>query len=91
MTGVNKMKIEQLYDEIYEKIARDHVKVVKHLSSSKEIGTSLTEQEKEKLERMEFALQSAQDILENIMTPGSTFTIMHPKGSLTIEINEQKG
>ncbi|MFC0272398.1 hypothetical protein ACFFIX_13235 [Metabacillus herbersteinensis] len=81
------MKVEQLYDEIYEKIARDHAEVTKHLASSK-ASTSLTEQEKEKLERMEFALQSARDILENMMTPGSSITIMHSKGSLTIEINE---
>ncbi|MGD7007186.1 hypothetical protein [Metabacillus sp. 84] len=78
------MKIEELYDEIYSRLEKDHEQVLASLRQS-----ALTEEEAEKAERMELALQTAKDIFENIMTPGTTMRIVHSKGSLTIEIDEK--
>lgn len=87
-TEAMKKEIEELYDEVYEKIAEYHQKThlyAKHLS---EKSINQQEEETEKLERIEFALQVAKDILENMMTPGTTMTIMHQKGSIQIDLNK---
>ncbi|KZZ83770.1 MULTISPECIES: hypothetical protein [Bacillaceae] len=76
------MKIQALYDEIYERLEKDHEQVLSALRQSE-----LNEEEAEKAERMELALQTAKDIFENIMTPGTSMKIVHSKGSLTIEID----
>lgn len=81
-------KVDKLYDEIYGEIAEYHENVKQFLAQMDENESSVTEEEKEKIERMELALQISRDILENIMTPGTTMTIMHKKGSFTIRIDE---
>ncbi|MRX71156.1 hypothetical protein GJU40_03090 [Bacillus lacus] len=82
-----KNEIEHLYDDLYDKIAAEHEKIVEFSSSVS--GQSLTEAEEEKLIRMELALQAGRDILENIMVKGTSMTIMHRKGSFTIQINDE--
>ncbi|AZB40972.1 hypothetical protein CEF21_00650 [Bacillus sp. FJAT-42376] len=77
------LDIQTLYDEIYDRLEKDHNQVMGTLQQN-----GLNEEEKEKAERMELALQTAKDIFENIMTPGTSMKIVHSKGSLTIEIND---
>nr|WP_155114109.1 hypothetical protein [Metabacillus mangrovi] len=62
---------------------KDHQSVLDVLQIS-----PLNAEEKEKAERMELALQTAKDIFENLMSPGTTMKIVHAKASLTIEIKE---
>ncbi|MBD1379758.1 hypothetical protein [Metabacillus arenae] len=83
-------QIEELYDEIYEQIARQHEKVLELAAEQAKEQFVLSTKEEEKLVRMELALQISKDILENMMMPGTTMTIMHPKGSLTIDLHENK-
>ncbi|MGM7723535.1 hypothetical protein [Metabacillus sp. Hm71] len=83
-----KKEIEQLYDDVYETIESYHRKSHQYVKQFSETPGSLSEEEKEKLERIEFALQAAKDILENMMTPGTTMTIMHQKGSIQIDLNK---
>ncbi|MTH55598.1 hypothetical protein GKZ89_19575 [Bacillus mangrovi] len=77
------MSIQTLYDDIYERLEKDHQSVLDVLQIS-----PLNAEEKEKAERMELALQTAKDIFENLMSPGTTMKIVHAKASLTIEIKE---
>lgn len=83
-----KKEIEDLYDEVYEKIAEYHLKSHQYTKQLSDKDEELGEEEKEKLERIEFALQAAQDILENMMTPGTTMTIMHQKGTIQIDLTK---
>ncbi|MDQ0226674.1 hypothetical protein [Metabacillus niabensis] len=83
-----KKEIEALYDEVYEKIASYHSTTHEYAKQLKQIPFEQREEETEKLERIEFSLQAAKDILENMMTPGTTMTIMHEKGSIQIHINK---
>jgi hypothetical protein len=83
-----KKEIEELYDEVYESIADYHLKSLQYAKQLSEKPGTEREEETEKLERIEFALQAAKDILENMMTPGTTMTIMHQKGSIQIDLNK---
>ncbi|MDQ0230798.1 hypothetical protein [Metabacillus malikii] len=83
-----KREIEELYDEVYEKISDYHSVAQKYTKNLREIPSEQREEETEKLERIEFALQAAKDILENMMTAGTTMTIMHEKGSIQINVNK---
>ncbi|WP_226669108.1 hypothetical protein [Metabacillus litoralis] len=83
-----KKEIEELYDEVYEKLADYHQLSQNYMSNLTSIPKNEREEETEKLERIEFALQAAKDILENMMTPGTKMTIMHQKGSIQIDLNE---
>ncbi|MCD7035048.1 hypothetical protein LRR81_12395 [Metabacillus sp. GX 13764] len=84
---MDKKLIETMYDDIYEKLDLDHSKILAMLSDKEQ--HSFTIEEKEKLGRMELAVQTAKDIMENIMSPGTSMKIMHARGSLTIEINQE--
>lgn len=85
---MQKTPVEKLYDDIYEKLDNDHNKILKLISDDKENFYSI--EETEKLGRMDLALQTAKDILENIMAPGTSMKIMHSKGSLTIELDKKQ-
>lgn len=83
-----KKEIEELYDEVYEQLADYHQQSQDLLINLASVPKDEREEETEKLERIEFALQAAKDILENMMTPGTKMTIMHQKGLIQIDLNE---
>lgn len=83
-----KKEIEELYDEVYEKLAEFHQTSLNYTQKMSDIPLNQREEETEKLERIEFALQAAKDILENIMAPGTKMTIMHQKGTIQIDLDE---
>lgn len=83
-----KREIEELYDEVYEKMAEYHQKSFEYAQKLSEYPIAQREEITEKLERIEFALQAAKDILENMMTPGTKMTIMHQKGTIQIELDD---
>ncbi|MFY4774436.1 hypothetical protein [Metabacillus sp. RGM 3146] len=85
---MKKTSVGKLYDDIYEKLDNDHEKILKLITEEKQSPYSI--EETEKLGRMELALQTAKDIMENIMAPGTSMKIMHSKGSLTIEIDKKQ-
>lgn len=74
-------EIEKEYDDIYQSIDQ-------YLKKTYELkGTKVsTEEDKEKIERMELALQVARDILENMVTPGKKLTFMYERSSVIVEI-----
>lgn len=84
-----KKEIEELYDEVYEKLAEYHQKSFDYTQKLSESPITQSEEVTEKLERIEFALQAAKDILENIMTPGTKMTIMHQKGTIQIDLDQK--
>jgi hypothetical protein len=83
-----KKEIEELYDEVYEKLAEFHQTSLNYTQKMSDIPLNQREEETEKLERIEFALQAAKDILENIMARGTKMTIMHQKGTIQIDLDE---
>ncbi len=83
-----KNEIEELYDEVYDKIADYHQQSQDLLIKLASVAKDEREEETEKLERIEFALQAAKDIMENMMTPGTKMTIMHQKGLIQIDLND---
>ncbi|TXC89458.1 hypothetical protein FS935_16375 [Metabacillus litoralis] len=83
-----KNEIEELYDEVYEKLADYHQQSQDLLIKLASVVKDEREEETEKLERIEFALQAAKDIMENMMTPGTKMTIMHQKGLIQIDLND---
>lgn len=80
-------EIETLYDDVYESVDQYLEKVRELQLLNLE---DLTEEEKEKALRMELALQTAKDILENLMVPGKQLTFMYEPGSVTLEIFKDK-
>ncbi len=83
-----KKEIEEFYDEVYEKMAEYHQKSFNYAQKLSEYPITQREDVTEKLERIEFALQAAKDILENMMTPGTKMTIMHQKGTIQIDLDK---
>lgn len=80
-------EIETLYDDVYEKVDQylEQVRELQLLNLE-----DPTEEEKEKALRMELALQTAKDVLENLMVPGKKLTFMYEPGSVTLEIFKDK-
>jgi 23S rRNA pseudoU1915 N3-methylase RlmH len=80
-------EIETIYDEMYQSIDR-YLEKVRQLE---QLGLSdVSEEEKERVQRMEFAMQAARDILENMMNPGKKLTLIYEKGSVELEVFDSK-
>jgi len=80
-------EIETIYDEVYESVEQYLEKVRELQLLNLEAST---DEEKEKALRMELALQTAKDVLENLMVPGKKLTFMYEPGSVTLEIFKDK-
>lgn len=74
-------EIEKVYDDIYQSIDQ-YLKKTYELKGDK----VSTEEDKERIDRMELALQVARDILENMVTPGKKLTFMYERSSVIVEI-----
>ncbi|BBP93108.1 hypothetical protein BsIDN1_67260 [Bacillus safensis] len=60
---------DDLYDAIYQQTEKQHEQVLRLVKEMTAHPEAFSEQEKEKINRMDIALQTATDILENLMTP----------------------
>lgn len=80
-------EIETIYDDVYESVDQylEKVRALQLLNLE-----DSTEEEKEKALRMELALQTAKDVLENLIVPGKKLTFMYESGSVTLEIFKDK-
>jgi hypothetical protein len=80
--------IESIYDEMYQAVDR-------YLEEARKLGgldlSDAADDEKERIQRMQFAMQAARDILENMMIPGKKLTFVYEKGSVELDIFQNKG
>ena len=58
---------DELYDAIYQQTEKQHEQVLRLVKEMTAHPEAFSEQEKEKINRMDIALQTATDILENLM------------------------
>jgi len=82
-----KDRIELIYDEAYDFIDQALTKI---RALDKNDLQAENEEVQEKAERIEFALQAARDILENMIIPGEKLTFIYEKGSVVVEIPDKK-
>lgn len=61
------------------------LRLVKEMTAHPE---AFSEQEKEKINRMDIALQTATDILENLMTPDTQMTIVLRQGRIRVDLTK---
>ncbi|MFT8323237.1 MAG: hypothetical protein ABF649_20425 [Bacillus sp. (in: firmicutes)] len=80
------MNTEEVYDAIYQSVSDNLQKV----TEMRERPSMLSDQEVEKIDRMEMALQASKDLLENMLTPGKKLNFNYEKGTLYIEIFEKE-
>ncbi|MFP3419487.1 MULTISPECIES: hypothetical protein [Bacillus] len=79
---------DELYDAIYQQTEKQHeqvLRLVKEMTAHPEV---FSEQEKEKINRMDIALQTATDILENLMTPDTQMTIVLRQGRIRVDLTK---
>ncbi|WP_353854248.1 hypothetical protein [Bacillus sp. Bos-x628] len=79
---------DELYDVIYQQTEKQHEQVLKLVKEMTAHPEAFTEQEKEKIDRMDIALQTATDILENLMTPDTQMTIVLRQGRICVDLTK---
>lgn len=80
--GKASQPIESFYHKVYENLDAFHEEA-QELQRAESGGDPVDD---EKLERTEFALQLAKDVLENFVDDGKSMTINYDKRSVTIEV-----
>ncbi|BDC60494.1 hypothetical protein HF326_09650 [Bacillus altitudinis MN12] len=79
---------DELYDAIYQQTEKQHEQVLRLVKEMTEHPEAFSEQEKEKINRMDIALQTATDILENLMTPDTQMTIVLRQGRIRVDLTK---
>ncbi|MGE6630468.1 hypothetical protein [Bacillus sp. NPDC077027] len=77
---------DELYDVIYQQMEKQHEQVLKLVKEMTANPEAFTEREKEKIDRMDIALQTTTDILENLMTPDTQMTIVLKQGRIHVDL-----
>ncbi|MDM5299848.1 hypothetical protein QUF51_16990 [Bacillus pumilus] len=77
---------DELYDAIYQQTEKQHEQVLRLVKEMTAHPEAFSEQEKEKINRMDIALQTATDILENLMTPDTQMTIVLRQGRIRVDL-----
>ncbi|OLP66910.1 hypothetical protein BACPU_02690 [Bacillus pumilus] len=77
---------DELYDAIYQQTEKQHEQVLRLVKEMTTHPEAFSEQEKEKINRMDIALQTATDILENLMTPDTQMTIVLRQGRIRVDL-----
>jgi hypothetical protein len=80
--------VRDVYEEVYASIIRYQQNI--DADYPPDAHGKLSEEEREMIERVGFALKVSQDVLVNMVTPGKTFTIDYPQGTLTIGTPHKK-
>ncbi|WP_340968453.1 hypothetical protein [Bacillus sp. PPSBB_11] len=79
---------DELYDAIYQQTEKQHEQVLRLVKEMTVHPEAFSEQEKEKINRMDIALQTATDILENLMTPDTQMTIVLRQGRIRVDLTK---
>ncbi|MGX9290868.1 hypothetical protein ACSLGF_06515 [Bacillus sp. A015] len=79
---------DALYDAIYQQTEKQHEQVLRLVKEMTAHPEAFSEQEKEKINRMDIALQTATDILENLMTPDTQMTIVLRQGRIRVDLTK---
>ncbi|MHC1993140.1 hypothetical protein ACYF6V_18145 [Bacillus safensis] len=79
---------DDLYDAIYQQTEKQHEQVLRLVKEMTAHPEAFSEQEKEKINRMDIALQTATDILENLMTPDTQMTIVLRQGRIRVDLSK---
>ncbi|WP_338705861.1 hypothetical protein [Bacillus altitudinis] len=79
---------DELYDDIYQQTEKQHEQVLRLVKEMTAHPEAFSEQEKEKINRMDIALQTATDILENLMTPDTQMTIVLRQGRIRVDLTK---
>lgn len=79
---------DDLYDAIYQQTEKQHEQVLRLVKEMTAHPEAFSEQEKEKINRMDIALQTATDILENLMTPDTQMTIVLRQGRIRVDLTK---
>ncbi|KDE31277.1 hypothetical protein P9B13_11955 [Bacillus altitudinis] len=79
---------DELYDAIYQQTEKQHEQVLRLVKEMTAHPGAFSEQEKEKINRMDIALQTATDILENLMTPDTQMTIVLRQGRIRVDLTK---
>ncbi|AHL73270.1 MULTISPECIES: hypothetical protein [Bacillus] len=79
---------DELYDAIYQQTEKQHEQVLRLVKEMTAHPEAFSEQEKEKINRMDIALQTATDILENLMTPDTQMTIVLRQGRIRVDLTK---
>ncbi|KEP26279.1 hypothetical protein [Bacillus zhangzhouensis] len=79
---------DELYDAIYQQTEKQHEQVLRLVKEITAHPEAFSEQEKEKINRMDIALQTATDILENLMTPDTQMTIVLRQGRIRVDLTK---
>lgn len=79
---------DELYDAIYQQTEKQHEQVLRLVKEMTAHPEAFSEQEKEKINRMDIALQTATDILENLMTPDTQMTIVLRQGRIRVDLSK---
>jgi len=79
---------DELYNAIYQQTEKQHEQVLRLVKEMTAHPEAFSEQEKEKINRMDIALQTATDILENLMTPDTQMTIVLRQGRIRVDLTK---
>lgn len=79
---------DELYDAIYQQTEKQHEQVLRLVKEMTAHPEAFSEQEREKINRMDIALQTATDILENLMTPDTQMTIVLRQGRICVDLTK---
>ncbi|MGP3740356.1 hypothetical protein ACTWKB_19785 [Bacillus sp. 4A_MP2] len=79
---------DELYGAIYQQTEKQHEQVLRLVKEMTAHPEAFSEQEKEKINRMDIALQTATDILENLMTPDTQMTIVLRQGRIRVDLTK---
>ncbi|MEE3604421.1 hypothetical protein [Bacillus altitudinis] len=79
---------DELYDALYQQTEKQHEQVLRLVKEMTAHPEAFSEQEKEKINRMDIALQTATDILENLMTPDTQMTIVLRQGRIRVDLTK---
>ena len=79
---------DELYDAIYQQTEKQHEQVLRLVKEMTAHPEAFSEQEKEKINRMDIALQTATYILENLMTPDTQMTIVLRQGRIRVDLTK---
>ncbi|KAB7667598.1 hypothetical protein [Bacillus sp. B1-b2] len=75
-------KMDNVYDQIYQQILQQQ----KQIELFQQEASTYSEEDREKLDRIEMALQVSKDILENMLTPGKKLNFTYEKGMISLEL-----
>ncbi|MFE5470490.1 hypothetical protein [Bacillus safensis] len=79
---------DDLYDAIYQQTEKQHEQVLRLVKEMTAHPEAFSEQDKEKINRMDIALQTATDILENLMTSDTQMTIVLRQGRIHVDLSK---